>query len=72
LIVCKDNVSNFCKYFLKKKPQNFFLQKTVDQGHLAEKFFIFQKIIFLENDAPFFLHQKLFNSTEYLNFYESY
>ncbi len=39
LIVCKDNVSNFFKYFLKKKSQKFFLQKTVGQGQLAKKFF---------------------------------
>ena len=69
MIVCKDNVSNFCKYFLKKISQKFFLQKTVGQGHLAKKF---QKIIFLENVVPFVLHQKLFNSKEYLTLYESY
>jgi len=34
------------------------LQKTVGQGHLAKKFF--QKIIFLENDAPFFFYIRNF------------
>ncbi len=34
-----NKISNFCKYFLKKKPQNFFLQKTVGQGHLSKKLF---------------------------------
>jgi len=56
--------------FSEKKIAKIFLQKTSGQGHLAKKFF--SKNIFFSMMRHFFLHQKLFNSKEYINFYESY
>ena len=59
MIVCKDNASNFCKYFLKKKSQNFFLQKTVGQGHLAKKFF--SRIYLSDNRMATFGYKGVYN-----------